>query len=516
MKRTLLVVIDALATRIVKPAIEAGKLPTFKQLIERGAMRDECITIFPSITPAATASIITGTYPSEHGVAGAYFYDTDDDKVYYFGTDFWAVQRQSFSTYFQDFLLSLNDRVLCADTLFQTAESCGLQAGCINYMIYRGNRKHTVDMPWLMKLWPGIPFSSEISGPALLYEGDFVADAIGADVERLAGDGGMLRRFGFQDETTAQILNTIAKADAWPDFTLAYFPDNDFDSHDQGPAAALATVQKVDTKLAELFEICGGIDKFLETHAILIVGDHSQSDLIADRDACGIDIDKTLPDCDIVAAGADWTDTSQLMACPNMRACQFYLRRGHQTERSQIVNQLLSDPRVDQVIWREPRLNSTESAFVVATADRGELLFSRVTDASHSRHHHARDDFGNTWEVSGDLSAVDASVEQGHIAYRDYPNALERIATSFHVPTSGDLWATARPGHEFKLADTKLNEAGSHGSLHALDSLAPLIVAGLPTGVEVPEKVRTVDIVPLCEKILGMDRSTQQRSNRCA
>lgn len=510
MKRTLLIVIDALASRVVNPAMEDGRLPSLQRLAERGTLREKCVSIFPSITPAATASIVTGHYPCDHGIAGAYFYDTDEDRVSYFGTDFWAVQRESFSTYFQDFLVRLNAEILQSETLFQCVERSGLSAGCINYMIYRGDKKHLVNMPWLMKLWPGIPFAEEVGGPSMLYEGDFISDRPQVNRDDLSGPGGMFRRFGFQDDTTAEILLTVAKEDAWPDFTLAYFPDNDFKSHSEGPVSALAAVRKVDDFLHELFEVCGGLDNFLARHAVLVVGDHSQSDLIADEDARGIDVNDVLKGFDLVDAGADWTDDSQIMACPNMRSCQFYLRRGYLSKRDEIVRQLLNETRVDQVIWREsggvdPEGNNAGSSYHVATEGRGRMRFARANGQAAGRK--VSDDFGNHWRVEGDLSAVDARVENDCLRFANYPNALERIATCFHQPTSGDLWATAQPGYEFVLPGTEVHAAGSHGSLHELDSLAPLICAGFPSNIEVPKPVRTVDVVPLCKQLLGIEKS---------
>ncbi|MEZ6054294.1 MAG: hypothetical protein R3C02_23365 [Planctomycetaceae bacterium] len=41
--------------------------------------------------PAATASIATGVYPTEHEIAGAFWYNREDDRVAYYGDDFWVV-----------------------------------------------------------------------------------------------------------------------------------------------------------------------------------------------------------------------------------------------------------------------------------------------------------------------------------------------------------------------------------------------------------------------------------------
>ena len=43
----------------------------------------------------------------------------------------------------------------------------------------------------------------------------------------------------------------------------------------------------------------------------------------------------------------------------------------------------------------------------------------------------------------------------------------------------------------------------SHGGLHALDSLSPVIVGGAGAPA-LPKAMRSVDIAPLCMKLLGL------------
>src|SRR5690606_30504466 len=99
MKKVLLIIIDALASRVVVPALEQGKLPNFQRLVEAGVFVPECYSIFPSITPAATCSLCTGAYPFEHGISGAYWYDPAKDEVAYFGDDILAILNEGVSNY---------------------------------------------------------------------------------------------------------------------------------------------------------------------------------------------------------------------------------------------------------------------------------------------------------------------------------------------------------------------------------------------------------------------------------
>lgn len=498
MKKVLLVIIDALSSRHVNVALDDGRLPNMQALVERGEKHDECISIFPSITPAATASIITGCYPAEHGIPGAFFYDTGGDHVFYFGDDIWAILREGVGDFINDFLVRLNLELLSAPTLFQRVEQAGKRAACLNYIIMRGEQKHPVDIPWLLRLFPGVPWKEEITGPDLLCLGDLVAGRPRREEDELSAAGGPFRRYGFQDDSTAQFLLELAKQNALRDLTVAYFPDNDYDSHAKGPTSAIDTLENVDRHLGELFDVCGGVDSFLKDTAILITGDHSQSDLTADEEARGVDVDELLTEFSIVNAGDDWTSDDQIMACPNMRACQIYLRRGRWDDLPRIVERLLSEQRVDQVIWRTELEDSFQ--FHVRKREFDELTF-RKTDGGAGR-----DAFGTVWDWEGDLEVVDARVTaDGRLEYGDYPNAFERIATSFIKPAGGDIWVTARLGHEFVMCNTKLHPAGSHGSLHVWDSTSPMILAGAPEGIALPEHVRTIDAASLCMQILGLE-----------
>jgi hypothetical protein len=89
------------------------------------------------------------------------------------------------------------------------------------------------------------------------------------------------------------------------------------------------------------------------------------------------------------------------------------------------------------------------------------------------------------------------------IASAEYPNALERIAGALDARSSGEIWVTAQPGCEFEVPGGAAHTGGgSHGALHALDSLSPIIVAGATR--RLPRAMRSVDIAPLCLQALGI------------
>lgn len=499
MPRVLLVVIDALTSRVVEPALAEGRLPTLQALIDRGAARFDGRSIFPSITPAATSTIITGRYPCDHGIAGASWFDEARDEVAYYGDDFWTILQEGTGHFFRDFLLRLNGERLLAPTLFQTVERAGRSAACLNYLVYRGDTSHQLRVPLPLAILPGVPFTEHVEGPSTLCLGDFVSVRPAGDPLRSVG--GLFHRFGMDDAGTSGFLQALAATGPMPDLTVAYFADNDYQGHKVGPAAALPVVERVDASLRAVFEALGGIDRALETLAIVVTGDHSHTDILDDREAATCNLDVALAGVELASPGVGWSGTDQVMVCPNMRAAQIYCQRPTPALLERLIAQLLAEPRVDQVMWHESAFDPAGVRFVVATAERGTLRFSVRPDGDGTP-----DEYGGLWQWSGDLRAVGGHIDAaGRLVSDDYPNPLERIVGGLRHRHAGHLWVTAAPGVEFEAPGGSVHVGGaSHGALHAHDSLVPMITAGWPGGVTWAAPPRTVDVAPLCLAALGL------------
>ncbi|QDU61992.1 Type I phosphodiesterase / nucleotide pyrophosphatase [Planctomycetes bacterium Pan216] len=494
MKNVILVVIDAFASDIARIGFEQERLPMLKTLADRGAIRDS-IAVFPSITPAATASLVTGCFPADHHVAGMHWIDVARSDVAYFGDDKWTILQKGVDTFLNEFLVDLNYERLHVPALFELIERKGFEAASLNYLWFRGDTTHRVHEPWAIKLIPGVSLEGTICGPRVLHLGDLVSSFEGVD---LTSNGGPLERMGFNDRRTRDALLHLVER-GLPAFTLAYFPDNDFDSHDDGPREALATLEKVDRSLAEVIDASGGLDRFLAETTMIVTGDHSQSELVEDASERGIDVHELLTGFKVGRRGDYWTEDDELVACPNLRAMQLYERSSGGPPTRQVVERLLSDPRVDQVIRRLDHASGSPTTYQVSTADRGEMSLRKAADSADA----IADDHGVRWELEGDLAAIDATVSDRAIHFGDYPNALQRIAGAFSE-VSGSLWVTAKPGHEFRFSGGSLHSRGSHGSLHLGDSVSPLIVAGGPEELQVPSVPRSVDVARLCMDALDL------------
>ena len=516
-KAVVQIVVDALASRVVRPAIADGKLPNLKAVIDRGGVRWDCTSIFPSITPAATCALTTGEYPDRTHIAGAYWFDPEEDEVAYFGDDVWTILAEGPGRFINDFQIGLNFHRLKAQTVFERLEEAGHPTAALNSMWFRGPHKHAINPPVEFEAAPGVDMAKELTGPTVMTLADFCRSGGVDGGPALDGPGGPTRRYGFHDDATASFLLDLFGRDRPPAYTLAYFPNNDFESHEKGPKNALPTLERVDETLGELFALFGGVDGFLEKFAFLMTGDHSQADCADDPKEREIDLTEVLCDFTVVQGGEDWDRGEEILACPNMRAAQIYLDPdGPSLE--EVRDAVLACERIDQAVWRSPvhptggpNPGREPTTFHVAKADCGELRFTPAEGpeaAESDGWEEATDRYGNRWRYEGDLAALDGRLESGDdgdsLTFPDYPNAFERIATSF-FPESGALWATAVPGAEFRLPRTTTHVGGSHGSLHLFDSASPLIFGGLPDDVSVPEHPRTVDVVPLAMRSLLVD-----------
>jgi hypothetical protein len=512
--KVLLIVVDGASPRVLCPAVRSGRLSNLARLANAGEMHEASVSIFPSITPAATASIVTGAYPAQHGIAGAAWFDEAAGEVAYYGDDFWVIAQKGFATFLRDFLVGLNGPRLTEATLMERCEAAGLTAGSVNYLVYRGPVHHRVNVPWLMALLPGVPLTETIAGPSTLRLGDFV-DSQAPAHHLWPRPGGVFHRFGMDDAATGSFLTDMASRDTWPDFVVAYFADNDFRSHEVGPVAALPVIERVDAMLGKVFDAAGGFDRFMHDRCVILTSDHGHCDIGPERDQAVIDLRSTFDGFVQAQLGRPWQPNDDILICPNMRAAQLYVRDpAALTDR--VIAAARKDPRIDLVMWRTAVSGGDEQGYSIA-GPRGRLSFWRAGNSGRGTYGvsgssrtaraaingRGRDAQGTEWEWRGDLEVLSLDSSDGVLQSLEYPNAFERIAGGLDARNSGEVWLTAVPGCEFDVQGGRAHPGGSsHGALHALDSLSPVIVAGLPRAL--PRAMRLVDIAALCTEALGL------------
>ena len=502
LKKVLLVVIDAASPRVVCPAVQTGRLRNLQRLADAGEMHQASATIFPSITPAATSSIITGAYPAEHGIAGASWWDDTRGEIAYYGDDFWVIAKEGFGPFLRDFLVRLNGDRLTAPTLFELVEQTGRPAACLNYLVHRGLVSHKVNVPWLLAMLPGVPFTETVLGPRVMCLGDFVTTHTMRNT-KLHDRGGVIHRFGMDDASTAELLLEMAEDHAFPEFTVAYFADNDYKSHEVGPHAALPVIGRVDAALGAMFDAAGGFDDFMRETCVIVTSDHGHCEILGDAAQAVIPLHTVLGDFRQAELGRPWRERDEIMICPNMRANQVYLREPSAVMVDRVSTTTLLDPRVDLVMWRTERTQPGAEGYTVI-GPRGRLEFWRAQADAAAGRHVVKDSFGAKWGWKGDLDVLQLEHDGVRLESTEYPNPFERIAGVLDARNSGEIWVTASPGCEFEVPGGEAHVGGaSHGALHALDSLSPVIVAGAQR--RLPTAMRSIDIAPLCMEVLGLE-----------
>jgi hypothetical protein len=308
-----------------------------------------------------------------------------------------------------------------------------------------------------------------------------------------------MHRFGMDDESGAQMLCELAARGAMPEFTLAYFADNDYRSHDVGPHAALPVIDRVDQALGAAFDAAGGVERFLRDTCVLVTSDHGHCEVLADAGRAVIRLDHLLDEFRQADLGRGWREQDEILICPNMRAAQVYVRQPSAVIIDRVARTALSDARVDLVLWHTRLAGGTDDRYVVAS-QRGWLEFWRGQDGPR----HARDAFDTGWSWRGDETALQLQADGALVDSIEYPNAFERIAGVLDAPNSGEIWVTAQPGCEFEVPGGRPHVGGaSHGALHALDSLSPVVIGGAEAPT-LPRAMRSVDIAPLCMHLLGL------------
>jgi len=493
-KRCVLLVVDALSVEVLQRHLGSSKLPNLTKLVEGHGQMHPCLSIFPSITPAATCSIATGHYPVRHGIEGACWFDREKDEVAYFGDDFQLLGERGLHDYLVDFGVRLNDQRLQVPTIYQLAADQQIDSACINFMWFAGPHEHTRKTPWFLRLIAG-KLPESVQGPKYLKLGDFA--------ETLPIDGaadsshGLTGRYGFSDETTANCLLAMAKAGEIPRLTVGYFPENDDASHSVGPEeAANSVLVRFDVFLGQFIEEMGGWSRLGDDFDLLIVGDHGQTEYPKEGPRT-VQLDQVLKSFQLARVGKGWCDGDDVFICPNMRAAGVYLRDPDDVSlHTRVVDQLLREPGVDQVIYE-----ADDGSRCVTTRHRGHLRFRRAEAVGEAD---GEDSYGNRWQLDGDLHCLDCRIEDGRVVEGGaYPNPLERIDGSF-VSGSRPIWVTAVDGVEFGVQETRQHSGGSHASLNYSDSASALLTS---SGVDLsvlddPERPRIIDVVSLCLNVL--------------
>jgi hypothetical protein len=482
--KLVLAVIDAMKPAMLERAVASGRAPALQALIERGQHVDDCVAAFPSVTPVCAASITTGTGPDEHDIPAMNWYHRGEARYVEYGTSFKASQAFGFRQSLTDTIYNMNLEHLSHDveTVFERLDDSGVRTAGTTYLIYRGRHRHEVSDETALTRLASTVFRHAVYGPRELFYADIFAS-------RRTPCRSQLGLPGVRDQHSGCVAEYLVEHDLF-DFLLLSLPDNDTHSHKNGPYAQVESLAAADRQIERMMNAAGGIDEFLEEHAVVVCSDHSQS-----RVEHGIDLFRAFDGFGVLPAMRAPGDDDEIAVCPNSRAAQVYvLDRDRRVElEPRIERTLLGLDGVDVVMRRSDHPDGE----AIVRGQRGGV----VRELRFTPHGDLEDLRGARWHVEGDLDLLALQVRDGQIASAIYPDALSRAWSALRCRTAGEVLASARPGFEFlDWGGAHHVGGGSHGSLHANDSLGSLIWCGTGPTAASREQWTLRDVVPLvCE-----------------
>lgn len=457
MRRLLLAVIDGCKPSMLDRAIEQGDAPALKAIRERGTQVGTLCAAFPSVTPVCATSIATGVLQDRHRIAGMNWWKRDERRYVEYGSSFRAARKLGIGRQLTDTVYNLNAVHLAADTptVYESLDDAGVRTAGTTYLVYRGRHEHAVSRETALTRLAGQLFRKPVLGPRELFYADLFAS-------RETGCRSQMGLPGIRDQHSGCVGAWLAARDLY-DFLLLSLPDNDTHSHKNGPHAQPVSIAAADNQIMRVAEAAGGLQRFLDTHAVIVCADHSHAPV--ER---RIDLRGAFAEWEVAGEGGVAVEDAELALCPNQRAAMVYalVEEGRAATVPRVVATAREIPGVDVIAYRDGEVG------VIEAPGRGTLRFHAGGDLRDAR--------GNAWTVTGDLSALGAQTSDGRFEAPDYPDALRRVWAALTCPTSGDVLLSAAPGYEFPdWGGAAHLGGGSHGSLHHSDSLGALVFCGV-------------------------------------
>jgi Type I phosphodiesterase / nucleotide pyrophosphatase len=472
-KKLVLAVIDSLKPELLQRALEEDRAPALRALVDRGQLVTDCVSSYPSVTPVASATIATGTGPDEHEIASMNWYHRGEERYVEYGSSFQATRAFGVVRSLYDTVYNMNMAHLsrARKTLFEHLDDAALRTACTTWLIYRGRHRHEPSGESIYRrIGAAATFRHAVWGSRELFYADLFDS-------RNTGCTSTLGLPGQRDQHTGCVGAHLVENDLF-DFLLFSLPDNDTHSHRFGPYAQVKSIAQADRALERIMHVAGGVDAFLDDHAVIVMSDHSQTQ-VEER----LNLVQALPDWRTLTPIDPTPEAAEVALCPAARSAMAYVL--DESVREQRLPKLVADlEAIDGIDLVTRRVNGE----AVVRSGRGELRFAPGDDVEDAR--------GDRWSMEGDLQALALLVEDGRVSSRLYPDPLGRLWSALTCQTSGDVLVSAEPGYEFvDWGGADHVGGGSHGSLHRGDSLGVLLACG----VELPEREQwsVGDVAPL-------------------
>ena len=410
------------------------------------------------MTPVASAAIATGCGPGEHHIPSMNWYHRGEERYVEYGSSFQATRAFGVVRSLYDTVYNMNMAHLTRAhrTVFEHLDDAGLRTACTTWLIYRGRTRHD---PSGTSVYRRIAEAAQFRHPVYGRRRALLRRPIRLAQHRL--------HVGARDARAARPAHAAAWAPTWSSTTCSTscssrYPTTTPTPTRPGPDGQVRSIAEADRALDRIVQVAGGVEAFLEEHAVIVMSDHSQTTVEAP-----INLADAFADARVLGPSDPAPTEAELAVSPAARSAMVYALDESRRERAG------GGRRRDAARGRGsgPGRRARGGRGGRPTAARGELRFAPGGDLRRPR--------GRTWRVEG------RSAPRWTWTAATYPDALNRLWSALECPHSGDVLASAAPGYEFvDWGGADHVGGGSHGSLHRDDSEGVLLLCG----VDAPER----------------------------
>ncbi|WP_240874737.1 alkaline phosphatase family protein [Shimazuella soli] len=460
--------IDSLMDTPLQEEIQAGRAPTLQFLRDNGTYFPRVVSSFPTMSVSIDTTMLTGEPPNKHGIYGLTYYHSQQKKVFNFGTGpkeilFFGLKRVLHAA-----IMQLNQKLISKDveTIHEATEK---PTAAINSMIYRGNQPATLKTPWLAWLFGLLPRNVETSVPSHFSFGSLF------NITKKSLPKTFLSKFGMNDHFSSMEIISLIEEDKLPPLSLVYFPGNDTVVHKKGTSEGKG-IKKVDEEISPILNAFGSWEEAIQKCNFIVLGDSGQTNMM--KKDTYVDLRKILRPYSIMPLSRDTPKPQdQLIICVNERMSYITILDDNISYQD-IVRLCKAEKKIDVIAWQ------TEDRWIHVVSGQTDGALSFRPDGDYT------DEYNQKWQLEGDISILDLTLDDHQIQYGLYPDALSRLAGAMD-PASRNIIITISPGYELVGKASPKHKGASHGSLHHLDSLVPMIVTGMDNQ---PEHLRLIDL----------------------
>jgi len=472
-RRAIIIDIDGLRWDSFDDALKSGTLPSFQKLLggdetcrANSVFFDRATTIFPSVTLAGHASIFTGVYPGQHGIAGNQWFDRTGEAfkppfipsepfdymhpcsqlcIYVTEPPLTSEMKEiafvrchSLSSK-QDMLLS------CSNPSPPGLVNKHLKAQTIYEAAGQADRSSTVIFS---QYWKGVPEEN------VVHPNQVEQYLYGITETKFLPDPQ-----NFAEFDRGMMLHAIDKINAggFPDILTVYFSGLDATGHMRGIESQMNYLSKsVDPAVGDLLlELKGHDQNWCRSTLFVIAADHGQMPIEKENEASQSAVNAALD-------GAGFK--KNYVVAVNGGMAHIYLRNRSTSNWS-------DSPRFDKDV-----IPAAEA--LCSKIDNGKLwkILVRSGDGEYKVYNASKKESGDK-DVCRTIGTVGLS-EDRDLKSRDGLNVIE-LVDGLNSERSGDILILLQPSSYFEHGDLlRWGKKADHGSLHEGGLRIPIVLAG--------------------------------------